>query len=158
LTELVSGMNQYACSNSQSGLRFTTAFIAEYDPASRVLSYVNAGHNAPILRRKQGAIEHLQLGGLPLGILAEQNYQVGSVVLEASDWLVIYTDGLIEAVNPADVEYGEQRLLDVIHASAMGTPVEMLRRMMFDVDVFVGSTPQHDDITCMLLKITDEVG
>src|SRR6185312_773851 len=71
LAELVTGMNRYACSNSQGGLRFTTAFLAEYDPPSRALTYINAGHNTPILRRSAGAVERLTVGGLPLGIQAE---------------------------------------------------------------------------------------
>ena len=64
-------MNRYACSNSQNGRRFTTAFIAEYDPASRSLTYVNAGHNNPILRRQSGIIERLEVGGMPLGIMED---------------------------------------------------------------------------------------
>ena len=69
LADLVSRMNQYACSNSQNGRRFTTAFLGEYDPATHTLVYVNAGHNPPVLRRKSGAIEKLEQGGIPLGIL-----------------------------------------------------------------------------------------
>src|ERR1035438_6119610 len=67
LSELVGGMNQYACGNSQNGRRFTTAFIAEFEPATRTLTYVNAGHNAPVLSRQSGALERLDKGGLPLG-------------------------------------------------------------------------------------------
>src|SRR5580700_9597988 len=66
LPELVANMNKYACSNSQGGLRFTTAFLAEYDAARRVFNYINAGHNNPILRRASAAIERLDVGGLPL--------------------------------------------------------------------------------------------
>src|SRR6202167_5712341 len=69
LEELVANMNKYACSNSQGGLRFTTAFLAEYDAARRVFNYINAGHNNPILRRASGAIERLDVGGVALGIL-----------------------------------------------------------------------------------------
>ena len=83
LEELVVAMNRYACSNSQGGLRFTTAFVAEYDPESWALTYINAGHNTPVLRRKSGAIERLTAGGLPLGIQAEAPYQSGRVVLES---------------------------------------------------------------------------
>ena len=75
--ELAGRLNNYACSNSQDGRRFTTAFLAEYDPASRRLTYVNAGHNPPILRRRAGAIEHLQEGGIPLGIQQNAAYQSG---------------------------------------------------------------------------------
>jgi hypothetical protein len=153
LGELVAGMNHYACTNSQGGLRFTTAFLAEFDPGSRVLTYVNAGHNPPILRRASGAIEHLTAGGLPLGIQDPVAFETGRVVLEPGDWLVIYTDGLVEAVNANDQEYGEDRVLGVLHNGAAVSPDDLLRRVMFDVDVFVGTTPQHDDITCMLIKV-----
>src|SRR5450631_4389286 len=83
LAELVSGMNRYACSNSQNGLRFTTAFIAEYEPVKRALTYVNAGHNQPILRRSSGFVERLDAGGLPLGIKADAAYETGTVTLAA---------------------------------------------------------------------------
>ena len=153
LEELVLGMNQYACSNSQSGLRFTTAVIAEYAPDSRALKYVNAGHNAPVLRRNSGVIERLNKGGMPLGIMGEAPYESARVVLDPGDWLLVFTDGLVEAVNGTDEEYGEQRMLNLLHASASVTPDQVLRRMMIDVDAFVGTTPQHDDITCLLVKV-----
>ena len=153
LTELVTGMNRYACTNSQGGLRFTTAFLAEFDPVSLRLTYINAGHNTPILRRGTGAVERLTVGGLPLGIRAEAVYESDGLVLQKGDWLVIFTDGLVEALNHREDEYGEPRLLDVLHAGAASAPDEMLRRMMSDVDGFVGPTPQHDDITCLLVKV-----
>src|SRR5271165_1094609 len=111
LTELVARMNRYACTNSQNGRRFTTAFIAEFDPASRRLIYVNAGHNDPILRRQSGVIERLQNGGLPLGIMEDVLYQSGEVTLQSGDWLVTFTDGVVEAENNFHQEYGEQRFL-----------------------------------------------
>jgi phosphoserine phosphatase RsbU/P len=153
LPDLVTGMNHYACTNSQSGLRFTTAFMAEFDPPSRTLTYINAGHNAPILRRSSGAIERLTLGGLPLGIQTDRPYESGTVTLLPGDWLLIFTDGLIEAENSRSEEYGELRLLNMLQMGATSNPDELLRRMMTDLDVFVGPTPQHDDVTCLLLKV-----
>jgi sigma-B regulation protein RsbU (phosphoserine phosphatase) len=152
LPELVSNMNRYACSNSQGGLRFTTAFLAEYDPVSRVFTYINAGHNNPILRRSTGLIERLDVGGLPLGIQSEATYESASVALAPGDWLVIFTDGMVEAVDARDEEYGETRLLNVIQAGSTTMPEDLLKRLMAELDLFVGSTPQHDDVTCMLLK------
>ena len=152
LSDLVTGMNHYACTNSQSGLRFTTAFLAEFDPASRALTYINAGHNAPILRLSSGAIERLSNGGLPLGMWADKTYESGTVTLQPGDWLVIFTDGVVEAENGRTEEYGEQRLLNVLQAGTTATPEELLRRVMSDLDAFVGPTPQHDDVTCMLVK------
>jgi sigma-B regulation protein RsbU (phosphoserine phosphatase) len=153
LPELVAGMNRYACTNSQSGLRFTTAFLAEFDALSRNVLYINAGHNTPILRRASGLVERLTMGGLPLGIKTDAAHESGSVILQAGDWLVIFTDGLVEAENDNLEEFEEQRLLNVIEAGAATTPEEMLRRIMTNVDSFVGVTPQHDDITCMVVKV-----
>jgi phosphoserine phosphatase RsbU/P len=153
LTELVASINRYACTNSQGGLRFTTAFLAELDPATRTLTYINAGHNQPMLCRRSGALERLDAGGLPIGIRADAAYESGRVVLVPGDWLVIFTDGLVEAMNTRCDEYGEQRLLAAVAAGSEATPAEMMRRIMADLDVFVGNTPQHDDVTCLLLKV-----
>ncbi|MGA7167915.1 MAG: PP2C family protein-serine/threonine phosphatase, partial [Candidatus Sulfotelmatobacter sp.] len=152
LPELVANMNKYACSNSQGGLRFTTAFLAEYDAAHRVFTYINAGHNNPILRRSSGLVERLDVGGLPLGIQPEAKYESASVAIAPGDWLVIFTDGVVEAENARQDEYGETRLLSVIAAGAASTPAEMLKRLMAELDLFVGNTPQHDDVTCLLVK------
>ena len=152
LPELVANMNKYACSNSQGGLRFTTAFLSEYDAARRVFTYINAGHNNPILRRSNGSIERLDVGGLPLGIQPEAKYESASVTLAPGDWLIIFTDGVVEAENARQEEYGETRLLGAIGAGAATAPTDMLKRLMAELDLFVGSTPQHDDVTCLLVK------
>jgi len=153
LPELIGNINRYACTNSQGGLRFTTAFLSELDPSTRTLTYINAGHNAPMLCRKSGALERLDAGGLPIGISVNAAYQTGSVALASGDWLVIFTDGVVEAMNTRGEEYGEPRLLSTIAGGANGTPGEMMRRLMTDLDGFVGNTPQHDDVTCLLLKV-----
>lgn len=152
LPELAANMNRYACSNSQGGLRFTTAFLAEYDPVQRTVHYINAGHNNPILRRSTGQIERLDVGGLPFGIMPEAKYEAATLTLAPGDWLVVFTDGLVEAVNARDEEYGEYRLLSAIEAGRAADPADLLRRLMSELDLFVGNTPQHDDVTCMLLK------
>ena len=154
LPELVGRMNQYACSNSQNGRRFTTAFLAEYDPQSRTLTYVNAGHNPPILRRQSGALERLEAGGIPLGILESTNYEAGSTVLQSGDWLVVFTDGVVEAENNRGEEYGEQRLLFIVHTCWQLSPNQLLQGLTDDLDRFVAGAPQHDDVTCMLVKVT----
>jgi serine phosphatase RsbU (regulator of sigma subunit) len=152
LTELVGRMNNYACGNSQNGRRFTTTFIAEYDPASRGLIYVNAGHNPPILRRQSGAVERLQAGGIPLGIELNAAYESGTVTLASGDWLVIFTDGVTEAENNRAEEYGEARLMAMLLANLAAAPQVLLNAIMLDLDRFVSDAPQHDDITLMLLK------
>ena len=118
LAEIVRRMNEYACAHSLRGSRFTTAFFADFDPATRVLTYIRAGHNVPILRRASGEIHRLEEGDLPLGINPGALFPAGSATLAPGDLLVIFTDGVIEAVNERDEEFGETRLLDLVRASA----------------------------------------
>ncbi len=152
LAELMAGVNRYACSNTQGGVRFTTAFLAELDAATGDLVYVNAGHNVPILRKSSGAVERLEAGGIPVGIFADTQYQVGKARIERGDWLVIFTDGVVEAVNGKDEEYGEPELMRIVDREAGATPPELLRMLLAELDLYVGNTPQHDDMTCLLLK------
>ena len=152
LEEMVAGVNRYSCSNSQGGVRFTTAFFAELDPATGDLAYVNAGHNVPILRKKSGVVERLDMGGIPIGIFAESHYEIGTARLENGDWLVIFTDGIVEAENAKQQEYGEPELIRLVDRESGSTPADLLRSLLAELDQFVGNTPQHDDMTCLLLK------
>ena len=152
LPELVAGVNRYACSNSQGGVRFTTAFFAELDPATGDMVYINAGHNVPILRRASGVVERLEAGGIPVGIFPESPYEMRATRLEPGDWLVIFTDGVVEAADAKDEEYGETELIKLVDRESGSSPAEMLIRMLADLDRFVGNTPQHDDMTCLILK------
>ncbi len=153
LAEIVRRMNEYACAHSLRGSRFTTAFFADFDPATRVLTYIRAGHNVPILRRATGEIHRLEEGDLPLGINPGALFPAGSATLAPGDLLVIFTDGVIEAVNERDEEFGETRLLDLVRASATGTAAATLARLSSAVETFVGFTRQHDDITWLILRM-----
>jgi serine phosphatase RsbU (regulator of sigma subunit) len=153
LPELVRGVNRYACAHSRGGQRFTTAFIARLNPLTGELTYTNAGHNAPLLRRASGTLDRLDAGGLPLGIQAEFPYQCGSAALQSGDLLVIFTDGVVEAVNPPGEEYGEERLIQLVERCASGSAQQLLDRLMFELKIFVGQASQHDDITCMAVRI-----
>lgn len=152
LTDLVARINRYACSNSQNGRRFTTAFIAEFDPATGRLTYVNAGHNSPIVLRRAGPMERLDAGGMPLGILESAPYTSATVTVEPGDWLIAFTDGVVEAENPAQQQYGEDRLLTMARWGANLAPGVLLSYLFADIDRFVANAAQHDDITCMLVK------
>jgi phosphoserine phosphatase RsbU/P len=79
---------------------------------------------------------------------------VGTTRLERGDWLVIFTDGVVEAVNGKDEEYGEAALVRLVDRHSGSTPAELLRSLLTELDEYVGNTPQHDDITCLLLKRT----
>ena len=95
LADLVARLNRYACAHSLNGLRFTTAVLGEYNPVSRRLTYVNAGHNAPILRRANGTLETLEVGGLPLGIQSGETFETATLELKPGDALIFFTDGEI---------------------------------------------------------------
>ena len=152
LQELVARLNRYACSNSQGGARFTTAFFAELDPATGAIVHLNAGHNAPILRRSSAGIERLETGGMPLGMFPDASFETATSTLAPGDCLVVFTDGVVEAINAKGEEFGEPNLVRAIDSASAASPAEMLRRLLADLDLFVGNIPQHDDMTCLLLK------
>ena len=152
LADLVARLNRYACAHSLNGLRFTTAVLGEYNPVSRRLVYVNAGHNAPILRHSNGALESLEVGGLPLGIRSDEKYQTASLVLTPGDTLVFFTDGVVEAFNEVGEEFGNARWLEAIRNLPDWNAQESLKFLMKKVDEYVLATRQSDDITCMVFR------
>jgi sigma-B regulation protein RsbU (phosphoserine phosphatase) len=152
LADLVARLNRYACAHSLNGLRFTTAVLGEYNPVSRRLVYVNAGHNAPILRRANGGIEILDVGGLPLGIRSDVKYETASLELRPGDVLIFFTDGVIEAFNESGEEFGNTRWLNAIHNLPDSNAQQTLLFLMKRVDEFVGATRQSDDITCLVFR------
>jgi phosphoserine phosphatase RsbU/P len=101
-----------------------------------------------------GVIERLGIGGLPLGIMKDALYLSGEVVMQTGDWLATFTDGVIQAENNVHQEYGEHRLITILNSGVMLTPAMLLNSIMVDLDRFVGDAPQHDDITCILLRAT----
>jgi sigma-B regulation protein RsbU (phosphoserine phosphatase) len=149
---LVPRLNRYACAYSLDGRRFTTAVLGQYEPSTGNLIYVNAGHNAPVIRRANGTLEELDKGGLPLGIESDAAYETGHTSLRAGDVLIFFTDGCIEAFNAAGEEFGGVRWLTAIRALPNGTAQESLHYLMRQVDEFVGATRQADDITCMVFR------
>jgi sigma-B regulation protein RsbU (phosphoserine phosphatase) len=122
------------------------------------MRYVNAGHNDPILRRASGQIERLSTGGPPFGLPlfsdTETPYQSGQVGLQSGDLLFVFTDGVVEAVNETGQEYSESRLVPLLAATSPETATETLKRVMTDVNQFVGFARQHDDITCLVLRVS----
>jgi sigma-B regulation protein RsbU (phosphoserine phosphatase) len=157
LDEIVIGLDRYCRAHSLQGQRFTTAFLAQIDPNSREMIYVNAGHNDPILRRASGEIERLSTGGPPFGLPLFTDdpvpYPSGRVHLQPGDLLFVFTDGVVEAVNDAGEEFGEARLLPCILNAPPESSDETLKRVMADVNAFVGYARQHDDITCLVLRV-----
>ncbi len=152
LADLVIRLNRYACAHSLDGRRFTTAVLAEYEPAARRISYVNAGHNAPILRRANGDMEKLDIGGVPLGIHSVAEYETSAKDLQPGDALIFFTDGVVEAFDESGAEFGNERWLAAIRTLPEVTAAESLHFLMTRVDAFVGVTRQSDDITCMIFR------
>jgi phosphoserine phosphatase RsbU/P len=152
LADLVARLNRYACAHSLNGLRFTTAVLSEYNPALRRLTYVNAGHNAPILRRANGTLETLEVGGLPLGIRSDVRYETASLELRPGDALIFFTDGVVEAFNESGEEFGNERWLSAIRSLPDWDAAQSLQFLMKRVDEFAGVTRQSDDITCLVFR------
>jgi sigma-B regulation protein RsbU (phosphoserine phosphatase) len=152
LPEIASGLNGYACQHSGGGLRFTTAFVAEYHPDEGRLTYVNAGHNPPLLHRASGAIERLQPGGLPFGIRAQTEFECREVFLQEGDLLVVFTDGLVEAVDPQGREFEEARLVELLPRCSCRPAAEVLSCIMSALEAHVDGARQNDDITLLIVR------
>jgi len=152
ILELIQRLNRYVCAQNIGHQRFTTAFLGEWRPDTGALEYVNAGHNWPVLRRSCGDVERLQTGGLPLGIKPDAEYECGQTVLAPGDALLIFTDGLVEAENSKEEEFGEGRLFQCLQSCWQMSSAEALRCLVRTVDLFAGDAPQHDDITCLIAK------
>jgi len=151
LGELAIRLNHYACAHSLGGQRFTTAVLAEYDPATRRLTYVNAGHNSPVIRRANSSTERLESGSLPLGITPEATFPSSEVTLQPGDTLVLFTDGVVEAFNSAGEEFSDNHWLNIIRGLPNLNAQQTLQFLMKSVEDFVGATRQSDDITCLVL-------
>jgi serine phosphatase RsbU (regulator of sigma subunit) len=153
LIELAGRLNRSMCERSGGGRHMITAFLAELEIATRSLTWVNAGHNPPILVRSGGALEHLEDGGLPLGAFTASRYESGCSELRPGDALYIYTDGVIEAVDESGAEYGEDRFERQLAALGTTGAAASLSRIFESVDRFAGAAPQYDDITCLVLRV-----
>jgi serine phosphatase RsbU (regulator of sigma subunit) len=134
--------------------RFATLFIAVIDASSKALDYVNAGHNPPLLFRMGAyAAENLEGGGLPVGLLADSQYQAGHLQLHLGDVLVAYTDGVVEAFNDQEEEFGEERLKDVVRSSTSLTAAGICGQVAERLKAYVSDTPQWDDISLIVMRV-----
>jgi len=152
LGELTGRVNDLMCENT-GGNKFVTFFWGALNPAQRSLRYVNAGHNYPYLFHADGTFDRLDRGGMILGILKTTSpYEEATVAFRSGDALVLFTDGVSEAMSRGQEEYGEERLEGVLRAT-LGRPAqEILDAVHQDVLVHTQGAPQSDDITMMVLK------
>ncbi len=133
---------------------FVTLFYAVLDARAKSLTYVNAGHNPPLLFRPgTDEAERLRGRGIALGILDEIEVEVVQIGLGPGDTLVLYTDGVTEATNEKDEEYGLERLEAFVSALPELPAEAVIDAIVKDVAKFAGTAPQFDDITLMVLKV-----
>ncbi|HZS10162.1 MAG TPA: PP2C family protein-serine/threonine phosphatase [Blastocatellia bacterium] len=143
--------------NSTSDSRYVTMFYAEIDEQSSTLRYTNAGHNAPLLLRRDSAgadpvVEKLDTGGTVLGLFSSAEYEEGELRLLSGDVLVACTDGVIEAHNPQGEEFGEDRLAGILRRNSHLPAIEIERLILQAVKNWTGGMDQEDDLTLVVLK------
>ncbi len=156
LSRLMCRLNQIVYDSSTSN-RFVTIFLAEYDPATRTLIYVNAGHNAPILLRADGRqVERLETGGPVIGILPSVEYRHGRLQLMRGDVLIGFTDGVSEADTADHREWGEEAVIEAAKSCASRSPEEIASRLIEKADAFTAGAPQRDDMAVVVLKVQEQ--
>jgi sigma-B regulation protein RsbU (phosphoserine phosphatase) len=138
--------------DASPGNRYATLFYGHYDAASRRLAYVNAGHNEPVILRPDGSVARLPAGGPVVGLLPATAYEPGVVGLGPGDLLVGFTDGVSEAMNAADEEWGEESLIAALRGCAREEPDAVVKALMAGADRFAAGAPQHDDMTLIVLR------
>ncbi|HZN06958.1 MAG TPA: SpoIIE family protein phosphatase [Pyrinomonadaceae bacterium] len=151
LVATISAVNRYLADNIPAN-RFVTLFYAELDPESGALSFLNAGHNPPLIVHAAGTVEQLASGGLPLGIKRDAEYREGRTQLQAGDVLVIYSDGVTEAVSPSGEEFGPTRLYEVVQRNVEASAAGIRDRIESSLTKFAQGTSAADDITLVIVK------
>ena len=150
--------NDVLCGQNPLDL-FVTVFYCILDPATGLLRYANGGHNPPLLRRADGAVEALSgTGGLVLGAMPGIAYPDHELQLRPGDRLVLYTDGVTEAFNAADEAYGTERLVQDLEARGAGSAAELMEHICRGVAGFVGAAAQSDDITLVVVSVDRSAG
>jgi len=149
--DLCGSVNRLLCRNVASG-KFVTFCYCQIDLARRTITHANAGHNPPILARADGRVERLSAGGTPLGVFADAPYEQAQTRLAAGDRLVLFTDGITEAQDASNEEFGDERLVSLVVERRALAP-QPLQASIFDtVNAFTGGTFQ-DDATLIVIGI-----
>jgi sigma-B regulation protein RsbU (phosphoserine phosphatase) len=145
----------FRCTRSNS---YATFFYAQFDDRTRQLAYVNAGHNPPYLVRAAGdrTVEELKAGGTVIGLFEDMTYDSAVVELGAGDVLVVFTDGVPEAMNVNDEEYGEARLQDLVREVAPLQAPEIVIRLTEALRAWTAGATPHDDLTFVVMKVKDD--
>jgi serine phosphatase RsbU (regulator of sigma subunit)/pSer/pThr/pTyr-binding forkhead associated (FHA) protein len=156
LSDTLSAVNRYLADNTPPN-RFVTLFYAELDPVAGSLSFINAGHNPPLIVHEAGIVEQLGASGPPLGIMPEFAYREGRTQLQPGDLLVAYSDGVTETVNAKGDEFGATRLQDLISRNINSSASGLRDKIEAALSAFAQGTPAVDDITLVIVKRAREV-
>lgn len=151
LAQLAAKMNRLL-HRSTGASSYATFFYAEIDEAERRLRYVNAGHNPPFLLR-DGEIQELPAGGTIIGMFAQSTYEEGMLDLAPGDVLLAFTDGVPEALDPKDEEFGEERLQAALRRAAQLPVKEMAAKLLAELTGWIADAAQYDDLTFILMKV-----
>ena len=151
LVKTIQAVNRYLTESIPPN-RFVTLFYAELDPQKGELTFLNAGHNPPLIVHAGGTMEQLASGGLPLGIMEDAEFREGRTQLLYGDVLVIYSDGVSEAVNPSGEEFGPTRLYEVVARNLDASAGGIRDRIESALTKFCQGTPAADDITLVIVK------
>jgi len=144
-------VNNFLCDNNDTAM-FVTVVYAVYDPKSGHLTYANGGHNTPIVVDRNGVAKELPLtGGVALGLVPDLEYAHHAIMVEPGDTVVLYTDGVTEAMNAEQEEFGMERLMKLFEDSPPASAQETNDVVFAAVEKFAGDAAQSDDITCMTL-------
>ncbi len=157
LSTLIGDVNRLVHDSSPTHF-FASLFYAEYEPATRMLQYVNAGHNPPIVVRPKGeSCELFQLpaDGMPVGISNEAQFEATKFQLMTGDIFVAYTDGITEAVNPSGEMWGLERLECLLRSCGGNTAAEIVALILGEVTEFTSSEPQRDDVTLVVMNVQE---
>ncbi len=153
LSETVTAVNQYLAYNTPAN-RFITFFMAELDPETGELTYINAGHNPPIVARKDGQVEELESGGFPLGIMPTADFELGETKLSPGEGIVVFSDGVSEAENAEGEEFGMERLVKVVKSNLQRSASGIRDKIESSLSSFTKTAPANDDITLVIVKRT----
>jgi len=132
--------------------QFVTAFYGVLDATNRTLSYSNAGHNPPLLMKVDGTVRFEERGGVPLGMFRDSRYYEYFETIEPGEVFVLYTDGVTEAMNSTDEEYGRDRLVTAVRACRELPAREMIDFIHRDLTVWTDGRGAHDDVTFFIIK------
>lgn len=151
LTEVVGNLNNLIFSNTDAD-KYITFFVGILDRSENRFEYVNAGHNPPLLYHPNGERELLEQGGIILGMLSNHNYQSAEIIFKPGDLFFGYTDGVNEAINPQEEEFGEERLIEVVRTHRKQSPQKIADAMWQSISTFSQNQLQEDDVTMLILK------